>query len=168
MDILKAIMTRRSIRKYQNKPVSDENVKTIIEAAMMAPSARNCQPWHFVVIRDKKVLAEVKEINPHAAMAAEADLAILVCADMKLEYNGYWPQDCGAAVENLLLAAHGIGLGAVWTGIYPIEDRMAGFKKKFGLPEHIIPFALIPVGHPDQEMKSESRFKAERVHTEKW
>lgn len=168
MNVIEAIMTRRSIRQYQNKPVSDEIVKTLMEAAMMAPSARNTQPWHFIVIRDKKTMAEAKKINPHAAMAEGADVAILVCADMRLEYNGYWPQDCGAAVENLLLAAHGLGLGAVWTGVYPIDDRIRGFKEKFDLPEHIIPFAFIPVGYPDQELRSESRFKPERVHMEKW
>lgn len=168
MNIIEAIMTRRSIRKFEKRSVSENDVKTIIEAAMMAPSARNTQPWHFIVIKDRDFLSCVKDINPHAAMAAESDLGILVCADMNLQYDGYWPQDCGAAVENLLLAAHGLGLGAVWTGVYPKEDRVKGFKEKLGIPEHIIPFAFIPIGYPGQEMKSESRYKPERIHMEKW
>ncbi|WP_045215010.1 nitroreductase family protein [Desulfonatronovibrio magnus] len=169
MDVIQAIMTRRSIRKYQDKPVSDEKVKNVLEAAMMAPSAGNAQPWQFIIVRDKQALTAIKEINPYAGMAENAPLGILVCGDLSLEkFPGYWVQDCSAAVQNMLLASHGLGLGAVWTGIHPIKQREQGFSKLFDLPEHVVPLAYIVIGYPDQSPKSESRFKPERVHTEKW
>lgn len=169
MDILQAIMTRRSIRKYQDKPVSDDQVKTILEAAMMAPSAGNAQPWQFVVVKDKQAQSKIKDINPYAAMAENAFLGILVCGDLRLEkFAGYWVQDCSAAIQNILLAAHGIGLGAVWTGIHPIKERENGFKKLFDLPLEVIPLAYIVIGYPDQDLKTPDRFKQERVHYEKW
>lgn len=169
MDILEAINSRRSVRKYTDQDVSDEQMQQILEAAMMAPSAGNAQPWQFVVIRDKDTLAKIKEFNPYAAFAANAPVAVLACGDLSLEkFKGYWVQDCSAAVENLLLAAHGIGLGAVWTGIYPLEDRIAAASKLFGLPEHVIPLSLIVIGHPVKQLESKSRFNPERVHKESW
>lgn len=169
MDIIQAIMTRRSIRKFKDKPVSDEQVKTILEAAMMAPSAGNAQPWQFIVVRDKETQAGIKEINPYAGMAVNAPLGILVCGDLSLEkFAGYWVQDCSAAVQNMLLAVHGIGLGAVWTGIHPIKEREEGFASLFNLPEHVIALAYVVIGYPDQAPESQSRFKPERVHDEKW
>ena len=169
MNVFDAIMNRRSIRKYTDEPVTDEQITKILESAMMAPSAGNGQPWQFVVVRDKHTQAEIKKINQYAQMAERAPVGILVCGDLSLEkFAGYWVQDCSAAVQNILLAVHALGLGAVWTGITPMEDRIAGFKKLFGLPEQVIPLGYIPIGHPDQQPKSESRYKAERVHQETW
>lgn len=169
MDIQDAIFHRRSVRKYTGLPVSDEQITRFLEAAMMAPSAGNAQPWQFVVVRDNETLSEIKEINPYAGMAENAPVGVLVCGDLSLEkYPGFWVQDCAAAVQNLLLAVHGDGLGAVWTGIYPLEDRVEGFRKLFALPEHIVPLAFLPIGQPAQKPKSESRFKKERVHREHW
>ena len=169
MDTLEAIMTRRSIRKYTDQPVSDELIEKLLEAAMMAPSAGNQQPWQFVVVQDKVTLSKIKDFHPYAGMAAKAPLGILVCGDTSLEkYPGFWVQDCSAAIQNLLLAAHAEGLGAVWTGIYPEMDRVEGCRKIFSLPENIIPLAFIPIGYPDQNPSSKSRFQAERVHKEKW
>ncbi len=126
---LKAIHSRRSIRKFEDKAVSEENIKDILSAAMMAPSAGNAQPWQFVVVDDRDKLNAVPDINEYAAMAKNAPLGILVCGDLSLEkYAGYWVQDCSAAIQNLLLATHAKGLGAVWTGIHPIEGRVQGFK----------------------------------------
>ncbi len=169
MDVFEAMLTRRSVRKYTDQDVSDEQMQQILEAAMMAPSAGNAQPWQFVVIRDKDTLAKVKEFNPYAAMAANAPVAVLVCGDLSLEkYKGYWVQDCSAAVQNILLAAHGLGLGAVWTGIYPLEDRISGASKMFQLPEQVIPLALIVIGQPAAQPASKSRYNPERVHKETW
>ena len=135
MDALEAIRTRRSIRKYEDKPVPEELVQSILAAAMSAPSANNTQPWHFVVITDRKLLAEVPKINPYAKMARNAPLAILVCGDVTLkQVPGYWVVDCAAAVENLLLAAHALGLGAVWTGVYPRQQRMDGLRRLLAAP----------------------------------
>ena len=127
MDVLEAIHTRRSIRKYVDQPVPEELIQKLLAAAMQAPSARNQQPWEFVVIDDRAMLSKIPEFMPNAAMAAGAPLAILVCADLDLETSpGYWMVDCAAAVEKMLLAAHGLGLGAVWCGVYPRDKRMDG------------------------------------------
>ena len=169
MDLNETIFNRRSIRKFTDAPVTEAQVRRILEAAMMAPSAGNAQPWQFVVVRDRELLGRIKGINPYAGMAGEAPMGILVCGDLSLEkYEGFWVQDCSAAVQNLLLAVHAEGLGAVWTGIHPLEDRVAGFRELFGLPEHVVPLAFIPVGEPGHQPKSQSRFKAERVHMERW
>ena len=165
MDALEAIHTRRSIRRYEDRAVPEELVEDVLRAAMMAPSAVNKQPWHFVVIDDRKLLSEIPKINPNAAMAAGAPLAILVCGDLKLEHpSGYWVVDCAAAVENLLLAAHAVGLGAVWTGVYPRQQRIDGLKKLFGLPEHVMPHTLVVLGYPAEQPPSQDRYRPERVH----
>lgn len=164
-----AIFTRRSIRKYTDQPVTDQQVATLLQAAMAAPSAGNQQPWQFVVVRDKALLEEISRIHPHASMAPKAPVGILVCGDTRVEkYAGYWVIDCAAAVQNLLLAAHDLGLGAVWTGIHPMQDRVQGFAKLFGAPIGVIPHSFIPVGYPAEEKKHEDRFRADRVHLERF
>jgi nitroreductase len=169
MDIIEAIHTRRSIRKFQRKPVPDALVKDLLAAAMSAPSAGNQQPWQFVVITDPEILGKVPAINPYAAMAKDAPLAILICGDLTLEkYPGYWVQDCSAATQNLLLAAHGGGLGAVWTGIFPLSDRVEGFKQLCRLPEQVIPLALVVIGYPAQSLQPQDRFREDRVHRNNW
>ena len=169
MDALDAIHTRRSIRKYEDKPVPEELVQKVLAAAMSAPSANNTQPWHFVVITDRKLLGEVPKINRYAAMAEHAPLAILVCGDVTLkQVPGYWVVDCSAAVENLLLAAHALGLGAVWTGIYPRQERMDGFRRLLSLPENVAAHSLIVLGYPAETRPREDRYREERVHQEGW
>ncbi len=169
MDIWDAMQFRRSIRKYGDQNVSEEQLQKLLQAAMMAPSAMNAQPWHFVVIKDRAVLAEIGARNPNAEMTKDAPLAILVCADLKLEQApGFWPQDCSAAVQNLLLAAHALGLGAVWTGIYPQEKSIEGYRQLFQLPEHIMPHSLIPVGYPAESPATEDRYREDRIHRERW
>ncbi|TIH13076.1 nitroreductase family protein [Marinifilum sp. JC120] len=169
MDVFEAIHSRRSIRKYEDKPVSEEIVKEILGAAMMAPSAGNAQPWQFVVVDDREKLETVSAINKYAAMAKNAPMGILVCADLSLEkYPGYWSQDCAAAMQNLLLAAHAKGLGAVWTGIHPEKERVEGFKKLFNLPEQVIPLGFAVMGWPKQESKKKDRYNEERVHRNSW
>jgi len=136
---------------------------------MSAPSAGNRQPWHFMVITEREILNRVPDINSHAAMAREAPAAILVCGDLNLKYYpGSWVLDCSAAVQNLLLAAHAMGMGAVWTGIYPRRERIEGFRRLMGLPEHIVPLAFVPLGYPAQELPRENRYKEERVHYNRW
>ncbi len=169
MDIFDAIATRRSVRKYTDRPVTDEDIRTVLEAAMMAPSAGNAQPWHFVVVRDAALRARVAELNVYAAMARTAPAGILVCGDPRLEkYPGFWVQDCSAAIQNLLLAAHGFGLGAVWTGIHPVAEREEGCRRAFGLPAEVVPLGYIGLGHPDQHPHSGSRFREDRVHRDVW
>lgn len=169
MDCLTAIHARRSIRDYTDAPVTDAHIETLLRAAMAAPSAGNAQPWAFLVVRDRAVLDAIPEMHPYARMAKKAPAAILVCGDTaKEKYAGYWPQDCAAATQNLLLAAVAQGLGAVWTGIHPVEERVASFHKTFALPEGIVPFAFIPVGHPKEDKAPADRFDPARIHQEKW
>ena len=170
MDAMQALFSRRSMRKYTSEAVSSAAVSEILEAAMSAPSAGNQQPWHFVVITEKNLLDRIPEFHPHALMCREADLAILVCGDPSLEkHKGYWVQDCAAATENLLLAVHALGLGGVWVGVYPRDERVAGFRKLLNIPEEVIPFAVIPIGHPaEQKPPRPDRYNVARVHNNRW
>jgi nitroreductase len=169
MDTLDAIHSRRSIRLYQDKPVPEELVQKLLAAAMQAPSARNQQPWQFVVIDDRAILAEIPTFMPNAAMAATAPIAILVCADLSLEKSeGYWVVDCAAATQNMLLAAHALGLGACWCGVYPRQERMEGLRKLLGLPQNVIAHSLVVIGQPAEQVKAEDRYRAERVHRNRW
>ena len=145
MDTIEAIHTRRSIRKFQDRPVPEERIREVIAAAMMAPSARDARPWQFVVIDDPAILAEYAAKHPNAAMARGAPVAILICGDLGLERSaGYWPVDCAAAAQNLLLEAAALGLGAVPIGAFYDE----GIQNTLGLPSDHQPLYLIPVGHP--------------------
>lgn len=170
MDVFEAMHTRRSIRKFDaDKPVSQEDLEKILAAAMTAPSAGNAQPWHFVVVRDQETRKKLSQAHPYVGMLEHAPVGIVVCAELALEkYSGYWVQDCSAAIQNLLLAARGLGLGTVWTGVAPIQERMDKVKEILGLPEGIAPHAIVPLGYPAQDFKHQNRFKAERVHQESW
>jgi nitroreductase len=167
--MLETILGRRSIRSYTAEPVADADLRDLLRAAMAAPSAGNQQPWHFVLLTERQLLDAVPAIHPHAGMTREAPAAILACGEPALvKHPGFWVQDLSAAVENLLLAAHGKGLGAVWCGIYPDPARVAAFRTLLGLPEGIFPFALIPLGHPAEAKGPADRYQAARVHVNGW
>jgi nitroreductase len=169
MDSLAALLSRRSIRKYDSRAIEDDLIEKLLRAAMCAPSAGNEQPWHFIVIRERALLDAIPTIHPHSGMIGGASAAILVLGDPTLEkYDGYWVQDCSAAVENLLVAATGLGLGAVWLGVYPIEDRVRGLRKLFGVPGHVIPFAVIPIGYPAEHKPPADRYSESRIHLDRW
>ena len=169
MDTFDAIFSRRSVRQYTSKVVPDALVTELLKAAMAAPSAGNEQPWQFIVIRDRAILDEVPKFHPYSAMVKHASVAVLVCGDLTLEkYKGFWVQDCSAATENLLLAATAKGLGAVWTAVYPMEDRVAGMRKLLNLPEHIIPLSLVPIGYPASLPAAADRFNAARIRRDRW
>lgn len=169
MNTLEAIRTRRSVRNFTATPIPKETIEELLRAAMSAPSAGNEQPWQFLVIDDRKLLDGITRVNPNAKMCREAQAAILVCGDTSKEkYKDFWVQDCAAAAQNILLAAHDQGLGSVWTGIYPIAERVQGFKRYLSLPENIIPFCLIPLGHPAKDPSQADRFQRERVHHNSW
>ncbi len=167
MDTLEALFTRRSIRKYTDEPVSEEMLHTLLKAGMYAPSANNRQPWHFVVIRDRSLLEEITTIHPHAQMLKQAPLAIAVCADTTRSPR-YWALDCSAATQNILLAAHALGLGAVWLAVYPNPTRVPAMSKLLHLPEHVTPVTLIAVGHPAEQKGPVERFRPEAVHYDTW
>ena len=164
---LETIMTRTSVRKYADKPVEKEKIEAMLRAGMAAPTAVNKQPWHFVVINDKAKLNELAAANPRAKMLQTAPLAIVVCGDMTKALQGkgqeYWIQDCSAATENILLAAHAQGLGAVWTGVYPMDDRIQPLSKTLKLPETVIPLCTIVIGYPAEQPKPKDKWKPENI-----
>jgi nitroreductase len=167
--LINVILTRRSIRRYSGKTVNKSDINLLLKAAMYAPSARNEQPWHFIVIDDRGLLGRISEVHPYASMLPGAALAILVCGDENLELSkGYWPVDCAAATQNILLAAHALGLGAVWLGVYPRQERQSALRKIFGLPSHVHAFSLISIGYPAEEKGLPDRLKKERIRWNEW
>lgn len=166
MDALEVLFTRRSIRKYTSEPVSEEDVRTILEAGMNAPSANNRQPWHFIVVDDRAKLNGIMEAHPYSKMLAEAPMAIVVVADTETSRH-YFQQDCAAAIENIMLAAKALGLGTVWMGVYPTE-RTGAIAELFGVPKPYEPLAILAVGHPAEEKGRVERYKEEKVHRNMW
>lgn len=169
MDTIEAILSRRSIRKYTSVPVTDEQINIILNAAMYAPSAVNKQPWHFVVFRSSKSINQIIDAHPNASMLTGANAAILVCYDEHLQHDaGYGAVDCAAAMQNMLLAAHDLGLGAVWVGLYPRANRMEAVQQIFNLPDHVKGFAIVSLGYPAETKSKPDRFNQARIHHEKW
>jgi nitroreductase len=159
------IMTRTSIRQYTDEPISKADIETMLRAGMAAPTAVNRQPWHFVAVTDKAKLAELA--GRRGGMIKQAGVAIVVCGNMDKAMQGpaqaFWVQDCSAATENILLAANAIGLGAVWTGCYPMDDRVAEVSKALKLPETIVPLCVIAMGHPAEQPTPKDKWKPENV-----
>jgi len=166
-ELIQTIFARRSIRRYTAEPVSEADIKTLLEAAMAAPSASNLKPWHFVVVTERRTLDGLAEAHPYGKMLFEAPLCIAVCGDPAISER-YWVQDCSAAAENLLLAATALGLGAVWLGVYPNEERVAAMRQVLGIPETIVPLNLISIGHPMEEKEPRTQYDESRVHRERW
>lgn len=166
---MNVIFRRRSIREYTGKKVSDELVEKVLRAGMAAPSAGNQQPWHFIVIDDREILNKIPKVHPYSKMLKNASHAIVVCGDVSLQrYEGYWVQDCSAATQNMLLMATELGLGSVWLGVYPVEERVAGIEQLFNLPEGVIPLSIISIGYPAETKEPADRFNPSRVHKNKW
>ena len=165
------IFGRRSIRAYSSAAVSDEAVKMLLEAAMAAPSAVAEDPWRFVVVRDRRKLSQITEALPNGQMLKGAALGIAVCGDLEAAHDrqlSYLLQDCSAAIENLLLGAHVLGLGACWLGVHPREERVRRLKEILGLPASVIPVACISIGYPAESKEARTRFNSEYVHFDKW
>jgi nitroreductase len=163
------ILDRRSIRKYTGEEVSDKDIRALLEAAMLAPSAVNTQPWHFIVTKDKERIRDLTEnYNMHLDFAPEAGCVILVCADINLTFEPTLARvdvDCAAATMNILTAAKALGLGTCWCGVRPDNEVV---KNWAGTPENIIPFSAVVIGHPAEDPPRPSRYMAERVHQDKW
>jgi nitroreductase len=169
MDALDMIFTRKSIRIYTPKPVPETLIDDILKAAMSAPSAGNERPWHFIVLTKREILDAIPTFHPYAGMLKQAHAAILVCGDPTAEkHTGYWVLDCAAATENMLLAVHAHGLGSVWCGVYPTEDRVANLRRLLKLPDHIVPFSLLPLGFPAETKQVQDRFDNSRIHRNGW
>lgn len=167
MDVMPAILARRSIRKYTTADVDDAAVHDLLAAAMAAPSANNSQPWHFLVITERARLAALADALPYGQMLRQAPLGIVVCAEEERS-PGYWVQDCSAAAENILLAAHAQGLGGVWLGVYPREERVASVRSVADLPSGITPLCVLSIGHPAELKSPAQRFDQSRIHANRW
>ena len=165
------IMTRTSIRQYKDQPVEQEKIEIMLKAAMAAPTAMNLQPWHFIVITDKKVIDQLAGPRP-----TNAPLMIAVCGDTdktstpdgKMKLPDFWVEDVSAATENLLLAAHALGLGAVWTGCYPAMEHVAEVANVLNCPQNIVPVAVVRVGYPDESPEPKDKFKEENISYNKF
>lgn len=167
--MMKAIYDRRSIRKFTGESVDEKLVMECIKAGMNAPSAGNQMPWEFILIDRRDLLDAIMKIHPYSSMLDKASVAVLVCGDLSKETRkGYWVQDCAVCTQNILLAAASLGLGAVWLGVYPREDRVEGLRSLFNLPMHIIPFSLVPIGHPAEQKEPNNKFFPERIHRNCW
>lgn len=169
MECLDALFGRRSIRRYTDQDVTPDELDVLLRAAMAAPSAGNQQSWRFIVVRDAERRRQLSEATPYASMLVQAPVALVVCADTRDEkHPGYWVQDCSAAIENLLVAANATGLGAVWIGCHPVEERVSNVRRICSVPDGIVPMSMVAIGHPEEAKPPAERFDASFVHQERW
>lgn len=171
-DALTVIHSRKSVREYTGESATKDQLMILLKAGMAAPTAIDKRPWVFVVVTDKNMLSKLAEGLPYSKMIVSAGSAIVVCGDLTKTMEGeakeFWIQDCSAASENILLAAEAIGLGAVWTGMYPIAKNVEFAQKTLGIPENVIPLNIIAVGHPVGTEKPKDKFDPANIHWEKW
>lgn len=171
-DTLKTIFSRKSVRSYTDAAVSMDQLNLLAKAGMAAPTACGRMPWDFIIITDKECLKKLADALPHAKMAEHAGAAIAVTGDLNRQCNGkdasYWMLDCSAASQNILLAAESIGLGAVWTAVYPEAERIASVRKILGIPEDVVPLNLICMGVPKSEETPKDKFDSKLIHVDKW
>lgn len=188
--VMDVILSRKSVRKYTEEPLSDKEIETLLRAGMAAPSAKNIQPWSFIVVTDKETMRRLVTKNVNR-MYAEAPCLIVVCGEMttRIKSHGFlkdasndvlkdspdeerpnpnWQIDCSAAAENIVLAAEALGLGAVWTACWPYEDRYSVVIEVLGIPEEVMPLAIIPVGHPAENPAPKDKWNPEKVHRDIW
>ncbi|MGI6374431.1 MAG: nitroreductase family protein [Anaerolineae bacterium] len=165
------LFARRSVRRFTEAPVTTEQRDMLLQAAMAAPSAGNRRPWHFIVVTDRETRARLADSSPYAGMVARAPLCIVPCGEPALGIAGrpdFWVQDLSAATENLLLAAVGLGLGAVWCGIYPLPERVSAARDILGIPGDMVPFAYVAIGQPAEHPEPRTQYDPARVRHERW
>jgi nitroreductase len=169
MDALQNIIDRRSVRAFLDKPVPPDLVEQLLGAAARAPSAGGAEPWHLVIVDDRDTLTRIGRSHPSVEMAETAPLGVAVCGDPGRErVAGFWVQDCAALTQNLLLAAQALGLGAVWTGIYPVRNRVLRYRQILELPNEIVPVAFVLVGYPARRTEPKEVSLEGRVHRNRW
>lgn len=165
------IFKRTSIRSYTEQQPTDEQITTLLHAGMAAPSAKNTQPWEFVVVKEKNTLNKIRDFHLYASMLDQAPLAIVVCGNKEnvaVDANDLWPQDCAAATENILLEATELGLGGVWLGCYPSVSYIKKLQNILELPDNVIPFAIVSLGYPAGDTHPKDKFDKTKIHYEKW
>ena len=165
-EIIDVILSIRSIRSFTDEPVDHETMVLLLKAAMSAPTACNSQPWEFVVVTEPEVLAHIREKFLFARYNAPA--AIIVCGNIKIAHNSagreHWVQDCSAATENILIAAAGLGLGAVWIGVHPYPSKIKPLAEVLGIPEHVTPLSMVYVGHPAEKKEPRMQYDEHRIY----
>lgn len=163
------VMARRSTRNFKSDQVEEAKVERLLRAAMNAPSASNEQPWHFLITRDTAVLRELNRVHPIPGGLLGAPMAIVVCAEPDLaKEKGFWIEDCSAATMSLLIEAEETGLGSVWLGLHPVKERVDAVRAVLGIPESIVPFAIVPIGYSNEVKGSVDRYRIDRVHYDRW
>jgi nitroreductase len=169
---LDVIKTRVSVRHFTGENLTDAQIDTILRAGMSAPTAVNKQPWAFVVVDDPETLMLLSDTLKSSRIENGASHAIAVCGNLQKalegEGQGYWVEDTSAATENMLLAAHAMGLGGLWVGVYPISERVKSVSEILGLPNHIIPMCLVVLGYPNEQPEVKDKFLQENIHYNKW
>ena len=177
---LETIFARKSVRSYTDQNLTQDQIETLLRAAMAAPTGMNMQPWRFVVVTDQAVKDALA--GPRGGMIAQAPAVFVVCGQTTMSMrpfgqpdaepvetaNPNWTADCAAATENLLLAAEAIGLGAVWTACYPYDERVSSVREVLGLPENVSPYCVVPVGYPAGDDQPKDKWKPENIHYDKW
>lgn len=163
------IFKRRSIRQYTDENITSEQLELLLRAGMAAPSAHNKQPWEFIVVNERENLNYLADNHPYAKMLKKAPLCIIVCGNKeKQPLEGFYVQDCSAAIQNILLQAQDMGLGSVWIGLHPYEELMNVIRNKFNVPENVVPIAMISIGHPAEEKREITRYKEEMIHMNRY
>lgn len=169
MEIIEAINTRRSIRRFTGEPVSEADLNLVLTAGFQAPSAHNYQPREFVIVQKEETLAKIAQVHPYAKMLPQAGTGIIVCGDKdKQQKLGFLIADCAATIENILLAAHGIGLGAVWCGLHPVNPLAEAIATICGLPANMVPVGMVVLGHKAETKEPVKRYDPEKIHRETW
>lgn len=171
--VMQNILSRKSVRAYTDQPVSRAQIDTLLRAAMAAPTGRDMRPWKFIVVDDKEMLKTLAGRLPYAKMLPEAQAAVLICGDLSVtddkgNPSGNWMFDCSAATENLLLAAESMGLGAVWTAVYPYDERLRPVTEVMQLPDYIVPLNVIPIGYPKGNPQPKNKYDADNIHYNGW
>lgn len=170
-DALTVILERKSVRHYTADPVSNEDIEKILQAAMAAPAAVHMLPWKFVVIKERYLLEKLSKGLPFAQMLKQAPVAIVVCAvpeEAAMHSEVYAVLDCACASENILLAAEALGLGGVWTAVYPNKEIIDFVKETLEIPDRVIPLNIIPIGHPAGDEVTKDKYDKKNIHWEKW
>ncbi len=169
MNAWDALWQRRSIRRFTEEPIPEEQKDQLIRVALQAPSAADARPWHLVRIDDRSRLTRLADRMEHCDMLREATWGLLICGDPSLEkIPGFWPQDCAAATQNVLIGVTAFGLGAVWIGLHPVEVRERAVRKLLDIPEAVVPFSLVAAGHPGETLGFEDRYDAGKLHVDRW
>lgn len=170
-DAITTILNRKSVREFTGKMLTNETLDTLAKAGMAAPSAMNKQPWVFILINDRKTLNLMADSLPSAKMLYKAGGAIVVCGDQKKNIAGnelFWVEDCAAASQNILIAVESLELGAVWTGVFPDNKKMATVRTILEIPSDVIPLNVIAIGYPSGKDVPKNKYKKENIHWNKW